>query len=444
MNNLTPAATGPAAPWSAAEVIQRPIDELSVNPTNARTHSPAQIRKIKRSLEQFGFVTPVLIDRDDRIVAGHGRVRAAKALSLATVPTLRLDRLTDAQCRAYALADNKTAELAGWDSELLRLELGAVLELDSRFDLTAIGFEDPELDLLLVGPADTEQSPDIAATDHPPTAAVTQTGDLWLLGEHRIVCGDARDAAAYDTLLGDERAAMMFADPPYNVAIAGNVSSTGRHAEFAMASGEMSPEAFRTFLSDALGLAARYSRAGAVHDVCMDWRHIQDLLSVGTSVYDALLNICVWDKGTGGMGSLYRSQHELICVFRAGKGRHRNNVQLGRFGRNRSNVWGYPGASSLGGELRRQSADHPTPKPIELVTDAILDVTKAGDLVLDPFGGSGTTMLAAERSSRRARLIELEGRYVDLSIRRWQRATGGSARLANTGQTFDEVSGTRS
>ena len=182
MNNLTPAATGPAAPWSAAEVIQRPIDELSVNPTNARTHSPAQIRKIKRSLEQFGFVTPVLIDRDDRIVAGHGRVRAAKALSLATVPTLRLDRLTDAQCRAYALADNKTAELAGWDSELLRLELGAVLELDSRFDLTVIGFEDPELDLLLLGPADTEQSPDIAATDHPPAAAVTQTGDLWLLG----------------------------------------------------------------------------------------------------------------------------------------------------------------------------------------------------------------------------------------------------------------------
>jgi DNA modification methylase len=427
-------------PQFAAKVVVREIETLKLNPQNPRTHSPAQIRKIARSIRDLGFNNPILVDGEGMILAGHGRLAAAKHLGLENVPTIELGHLSPAERRAYALIDNKSAELAGWDPNLLKLEFETLIELDPVFDLSVTGFEDGELDLILLGPAD--QKPTAAPEELVRQEnAVSRLGDIWVLGHHRVICGDARDQVTYDGLLNGARVAMAFTDPPYNVAIEGHVTTrkTGVHRPFAMAVGELDPSAFEAFLEAGLNRMASNSRPGSVHMVYMDWRHIAELITVGKRVYGDLLNVCVWDKGSGGMGSLYRSQHELVAVFRTGGGRHRNNVQLGRHGRNRTNVWRYPGVANIASDLRSTVDDHPTIKPVALVADAILDVTRADDLVLDPFGGSGTTLLAAEQTSRVARLIELDPAYVDLTIRRWERQTGGVARLLQGDLTFEQV-----
>jgi DNA modification methylase len=280
----------------------------------------------------------------------------------------------------------------------------------------------------------------------PPTAGptVTRRGDIWQLGRHRVLCGDARDAIAYTRLMRDERAAMTFADPPFNVRVRGHVQGRGqrKHAEFAFASGEMSDTEYRTFLCETLGAAANASRDGAVVYVCIDWRHVGSLIAVGRKVYGAMLNLVVWNKTNAGQGSFYRSQHELICVFRVGDGAHQNNIELGRHGRNRSNVWTYPGVSSFGGG-REDALAHPTPKPVALVADAMRDCTSQGDLVLDPFLGSGTTIMAAEKVGRRGYGIEYEAGYVDVIVRRWQAYTHADAVLVGDGRTFDEIAAER-
>ena len=428
--------------WRPGQVVERPIETLQINRNNPRTHSPAQLRKLRRSIETFGFTNPVLIDRDDQIVAGHGRVTAALSIGLTTVPTVRLDHLTPAQAKAYAMAENRIGDLAGWDKDLLRLELGALLEFDTNFDLSLTGFEDAEIDLVLHDPAEGKNaSPESEAA--PGILAISKQGDVWRLGDHLIMCGDARDRESYRQMLADDRAAMVFTDPPYNVPIAGHVTSQAQHREFAMGVGEMTAEAFIQFLQQVLSEAVTASLPGAIHMVCMDWRHITDLAAAAGPIYDDQINLCVWDKGSGGMGSLYRSQHELIGIYRTKGKRHRNNVQLGRFGRNRTNIWRYPGATTLGSEVRQTADAHPTVKPVQMVADAILDVTKSGDIVLDPFGGSGSTLLAAERTSRRARLVEIDPLYVDLTVRRWQSETGGTARLVGTDDAFDSVNADR-
>lgn len=313
------------------------------------------------------------------------------------------------------------------------------------FDLEVTGFDTTEIDLRIEGLTDHANESDPAHV-LPPAAKgppVTKTGDQWILGQHRIFCGNSKKSATHAAVMGASRAAMLFTDPPYNVPIDGHVSGLGkiRHREFAMGSGEISPSEFSDFLFDITSLSAQYSLDGALLYYCMDWRHTADLITVGKRVFAELKNICVWVKPNGGMGSFYRSRHEFVLVFKHGKKPHRNNIELGRFGRHRTNVWNYPGANTLGRSCEEGNllALHPTVKPVSMVADAILDCTKRGDIVLDPFLGSGTTLLAAERTGRACRGIEIDPLYVDVAVRRWQALTGEDARHAVTGRTFTET-----
>jgi DNA modification methylase len=423
-------------------IIYRSVGVLSNNSSNARTHSRHQIRQIAASIKTFGFTNPVLIDSTDTIICGHGRVAAAKLLGMEQVPTVRLDSLTETQRRAYVIADNRLAEKAGWDKSILSIELQHLIAIDETFDVTITGFEIPEIDLILqeaCGKQDEDVVPDIDET----APVITQSGDLWSLGQHRILCGNSLDDSSFKTMMGTRRAHMVFVDPPYNVAIDGNVCGKGaiRHREFSMASGEMSEAEFVAFLHTALRLLSRYSTGGSVHYTFMDWRHVGELLAAGRQVYDSLLNLCVWVKDNGGMGSFYRSKHELVFVFRNGKGPHHNNIQLGQFGRNRTNIWEYPGVNTLSkhGDEGNLLALHPTVKPVALVADAILDCSARGEIVLDSFLGSGTTLIAAERVGRVCYGIEIDPVYVDVAIRRWQKLTGDRASHAATGKSFDEL-----
>jgi DNA modification methylase len=305
------------------------------------------------------------------------------------------------------------------------------------------GFEAAEIEAFRFGVGDTDlpdPADDFGALEDTATPVVTQPGDLWVLGDHRVFCGSARDGAALAAVLAGDQADVVFTDPPYNVKINGHVRGTsGGFAEFAEASGEMSPVEFTAFLEETLGPAAAMVKPGGVLFACMDWRHTGEILDALAALGLRLLNICVWVKTNPGMGSLYRSQHELVFVARRPGAAHRNNVQLGQYGRNRSNVWHYAGATGGRRDADDAFAAHPTVKPIRLVMDALLDVTTPGDLVIDPFLGSGTTLLAAERTRRRAIGVEIEPGYVDLAIRRWQVMTGGQAVHAESGMSFDAL-----
>lgn len=412
--------------------------------SNARTHSPKQIAEIASSIKAFGFNNPVLIDKAGTIIAGHGRVEAAKKLGLDTVPCLRLEHLSDAQKRAYILADNKLAEKAGWDREILRIELQNLTGLDLDFDVTITGFEMAEIDVLL---SEADAKPD-ADDVVPPLAqglAVTRLGDLWQIGAHRLICGDATDFETSARLLEGERAQMVFTDPPYNVKIDGHVSGLGavKHREFAFASGEMTEAEFTAFLERVFANLVLRAVDGAIHFVCMDWRHLGEVLAAGGRTFNELKNICVWNKTNGGMGSLYRSQHEMIFVFKSGTAPHINNVELGRHGRYRTNVWTYAGANTFSATRDAHLAMHPTVKPVALVADAILDCSRRRGIVLDAFAGSGTTLVAAERTGRRGYGIELDPAYCDTILKRVSSITGVEARLVATGQTFAEVAAER-
>ena len=425
-------------------ITYQPVSDLKNNPRNARTHTKYQVRQIANSITEFGFTNPVLLDHNNTIIAGHGRVAAAKQLGLSRVPAIRLEDLTPYQMRAYVIADNRLAEKAGWDQAILAIELQHLMTIESDFDVTITGFEIPEIDLLLA-PENKKPDPDdtFEVPDTPQT--ITQPGAMWHLGQHRILCGSALEQKSYSALMGNRRADVVFTDPPWNVPIDGHVSGNGsvRHREFPMASGEMSEFEFISFLSASLRLLARYSTSGSVHFLCMDWRHMGELLAASKPVYDSLLNLCVWVKNSGGMGSFYRSQHELVFVFRNGKGKHRNNVQLGQYGRNRTNVWEYPGINALSKQSDEGNllALHPTVKPVAMVADALLDCSARGEVVLDAFLGSGSTLIAAERTGRVCHGIELDPIYVDTAVKRWQRYTGDQAIHAGTGKRFDEIAG---
>lgn len=413
-------------------------DLLPLN-RRARRHRKKQIWQISRSIETFGFLNPVLIDDDNRVIAGFGRVMAAELLGMTRVPAIRLSGMSEAQLRSYAIADNKLAELGEWDHEILAIEFQYIVELDIDFDLTVTGFETPEIDLVIGDAALEDPEPPIPPLDD--KDAVSCVGDLWRLDRHRVLCGDARDASSYQALMHGALASLIITDPPYNQKISSLVGKgTIKHREFAMASGEMSDDEFAAFLAEVMSRCIETSADGSLHFMFMDWKGIGRLLACGERLYTALKNVCVWDKGRGGMGSLYRSQHELVAVFKNGRAAHTNNMQLGKYGRNRSNVWRYPPARP-GGEADLRL--HPTAKPVSLVADAIMDAADRGDIVLDPFGGSGTTLLAAERTGRRGYLIELDPRYVDLIIRRWQAMTGGKAVLEATGEPFDDLKRSR-
>lgn len=424
------------------QVETLPVSTLQPYARNPRTHLARQIKQIAESIKAFGFTNPILIDRDCGVVAGHGRLAAAKQLGMTDVPTIRLEHMSEAQKRAYVLADNKLAENAGWDRELLAIELQGLLEIDMGFDVTATGFEMGEIDLIIAEqgePADeADDVPEI--DDSQPTVA--QLGDLWALGAHRLLCADALRPESYGRLLGEEKAQLVFTDPPYNVPIAGHVSGLGqaKHTNFAMASGEMTEADFTAFLETTFRNLANASGDGSIHFVCMDWRHLLELLTAGRAAYSELKNLCVWAKTNGGMGSLYRSRHELIAVFKSGTAPHINNVELGRFGRNRTNVWSYAGLSSFQANRDETLAMHPTVKPVGLVEDAIKDCSNRGGIVLDAFAGSGSTLIAAERAGRRGFAIELDPHFVDVSLRRFKQVTGIEPVHVDTGRTFAEIS----
>jgi DNA modification methylase len=446
MNELTYNAERPAARKSdLREVVYRPIDDLKPDPANPRQHSKKQIRQIAKSIETFGFNMPVLVDARLKVIAGHGRLAACRELGWSEVPTLCLDHLSPAQARAFMIADNRLSELASWDDRLLAEQLKDLSLLGLDFSLEVTGFEVGEIDLRIGALDDPPRADDPAdAVPDPVTGpAVSKPGDLWLLGQHRVLCGNVLDVAAVRALMGEERAAMVFSDPPYNVRIDGHATGLGaiHHRSFAMAAGELSRPAFAVFLATSLRHLAAFSAGGALLYICMDWRHLGELLAAGREIDARLENLCVWVKDNGGMGSLYRSQHELVFVFKTGRGRHRNNVRLGQFGRNRSNVWHYAGANSFSRKTEEGNllALHPTVKPVGLIADAILDCTARGDLVLDGFLGSGTTVIAAERTGRRCFGLELDPGHVDTSIRRWQRLTGETAWHAVSRRSFDDL-----
>ena len=429
---------------SRVRVIYRPLSELKLDPKNPRSHSPRQVRQIARSIQTFGFNVPVLVDTNDKVIAGHGRILACQLLSWTEAPTIRLDHLSEAQARAFMIADNRLTENSVWDDRLLAEQLKELSELELDFSLESTGFEMGEIDLRIEGLSldghEQEDPADVldAISPGPP---VSRRGDLFVLGDrHRIYCGSALEEDSYTALMNTQRAAMVFTDPPYNVAIAGNVSGLGaiRHREFAMACGEMDEAQFSAFLSQTCSLLARYSLDGALHYIFMDWRHIGELLVAGRSVYTELKNVCAWVKNHTGLGAFYRSRHELIFVFKLGRAPHRNNVQLGKYGRDRTNVWNYPSPRTPS-EEGNLLALHPTVKPVRLVADAILDCTARGDIVLDSFLGSGTTVIAAERTGRRCFGLELDPLYVDTIVRRWQAYTGESARHTSSGISFNEL-----
>lgn len=418
------------------------VSDIRPYKSNPKLHKNKQIQQIVNSISEFRFNNPILIDEENIIIAGHGRLLAAKHLNMLQVPAIQLTHLSEAQKRAYRIADNKLTENGEWDFDLLKLEFEDLDSLELDFNLDITGFDTADIDIMLdESLIDKDSKPDERANSVPfipENEILSKEGDIWQLGKHRIICGNSLDKAVFELLFQDKKASMVFTDPPYNVRVDGHVCGLGKikHKEFSMASGEMSEQEFQDFLTKNFTLLKNYSSVSSIFFICMDWRHIKEIINAAGSIFDEFKNLCIWNKDNGGMGSLYRSKHELVFVFKNGKAPHANNVELGRHGRYRTNVWDYPGVNSFGkGDLKL----HPTVKPVEMVRDAILDVSDRGDIVLDSFLGSGSTLIAAEQSGRVCYGIELEPLYIDTTVRRWQELTGKSAIHQPTGKTYREL-----
>ena len=420
-----------------------PIEGLRPNPKNSRQHSKKQIAQIAQSIRQFGFLNPVIVDDANRILAGHGRLEAARLEGLTHVPILRFSHLTEAEQRAYAIADNRIAEQAGWDRQLLSVELGELIDLlpIEGLDISLTGFEIPEIDLLIAGRVKSRSAPE-AVAPQPLRHPVTRRGDLWLLGDQRLLCGDPRSVDDLDRLMDGALAAAAFCAPPDTLTGSPLQREVTEPRASAPDSAEMSPERYREFLSETLGNGVRASAEGATHFVCVDWRHISDLSQVGRQLYGETLNIVVWDKSSAGPGSPYLSQYELIGVFRVGRGLGHDNPESRRVGRSRSDVWTYPAPKTTGKNRTAPAADL-VRLPVALVADALLECTAKGDIVLDLFAGSGATILAAKKVARRAYALERQARLVDVAIQRWQRMTKREATLAGDGRGFAAITRSR-
>lgn len=425
-----------------------PIADLKPYEGNPRKHPEKQIVALMASVNEFGLVMPILIDAFGVIIAGEAKFEAARRLGMTEVPTLVATHFSKAQARAYRLADNRLAEQSKWDLELLAIEIASVIEI-AEVPAEVMGWATAEIDVILAGQTDdSSNANDRDAADSVPkipSIITSRTADIWRLGDHRLLCGSSLEADSWTRLTRGKQGAMAFLDPPYNVPIGGHVSGLGKaqHAEFRMASGEMTPAQFTQFNLEYLNALSAHLKDGAILHVCMDWRHFGELLAAAREAGLALINLCVWNKTNGGMGSLYRSKHELVLVLKKGSAPHINNVELGKHGRYRTNVWDYAGANSFSATRDDDLAAHPTVKPTALVADAIRDVSHHGNIVLDAFVGSGTTILAAQRAGRIAYGIEIEPGYVDVSIMRWEAMTGQQALLESTGQPFADVAASR-
>lgn len=424
-------------PKNTQEIINRAVADLRPYPRNARTHSKKQVRQIADSINRFGFTNPVLIDGSNQILAGHGRIEAAKLLGIATVPCLRIDHLTSEEKRAFILADNKIALNAGWDEELLALELKELLNTNLDFDLSLTGFTIAEIDNLLE--SQTLEEPNNPRDERLPSIDPHQTrchpGDLWQLGPHRLMCGNSLDPEIISSLMNGEKAEMAFTDPPYNVPIHGHVGGKGatKHREFAMAAGEMSKKEFTQFLAQAFKNLCAHSLDGSIHFICMDWRHISEVQNAALSLFTELKNLIIWVKDNGGMGTFYRSRHELIFAYKNGSAPHINSFELGQHGRYRTNVWEYRGVNTLKAGRLEELELHPTVKPVAMIADAIKDVSTRKGIVLDLFGGSGSTLIAAHKTGRRAFICELDPVYCDRIIKRWEFFAKDDAELIASG-----------
>lgn len=419
------------------QVTYRTIEELRPPKRQLRTHKPKQVEQIISAIRRMGFINPIIVDAELNIICGVGRYLAAREIGLSRLPTIMVSHLSEAELRAYAIADNKLVLNDTWDDKLLTVELKELMVLDIDLPIELTQFDMIELEALLHEDLQNEEAPP-EPDDGPP---VSRLGDLFSLGEHRLLCADSRNEESYQILLGDERARCVFSDNPYNIKISGNVSGLGKvkHGEFLVASGELSRAEFTEFLTSVFKLCARYSVDGAIHFQWMDHRHLREMIDAGDAAYGELKTLVVWDKQVAGMGSFYRNQFELVFVYKVGKAPHRNNFGLGEWGRNRSSVWSYPGANAMRPGRLENLALHPTIKNLPCTMDAIRDVTHRGEIVLDPFSGAATTILACEKTGRIGRAIELDPKYIDVGILRWEKATGKRAVHLATGLTFGEL-----
>lgn len=438
------AAPSPKTIEAAAPILKRlPLGDLKCRQREVRKHTEHQLTKLAQAIRQFGFLSPIVVDTNLTILAGHARYAAALKAGLQDVPVVLASHLSETQKRGFILADNKLAELAVWDLDVLRIELTELSKLDLDFSLDATGFSTPEIDVILASDKDAEREesmPEVSAV------ATTRPGDLWRLGKHSLYCGDAREEHSYAILLNGAKSILVVTDPPYNVKVDGHVGGRGKikHREFAMASGEMTDDEFIRFLHTVCTQLKAHSTDGSLQYIFMDHRHIDQLLAACKAIYNERVNILVWKKSNAGMGALYRSQHEFIFVYKNGIGRHINNVELGAYGRNRTNVLEYPGANTFRAGRQDELSRHPTPKTVELIADLIRDASNRGDLVLDCFAGGGTIFIAAEKTHRVAAGIEIDPIYCDVSIERWQGYTGQHAIHVATGKTFDILKRERS
>jgi len=427
---------------SKLQIEYRSPSDLGAPAVALRRYQKRHQEHLLQSLRNYGFVLPIAIDRDDQVVNGSQLLIAARELGFEEVPTVKLDSLTKEQLRALRIALHKLEELSSWNEDVLKAELQFVIDYDVDL-VTYTAFSSAEIDGILHVPSQTD--PDDELSDQEQATTVSERGDIWEFdGGHRLACMDALKLESYEALLGSERAGLILSDPPYNVKIKGNVTGRADAREFAMASGELSKPEFESFLRKVFELSAEYARDGALSYQFIDWRHLEEMLAAGGTVFSGLINLAVWAKTNGGQGSFYRSAHELCFIWKVGDGPHTNNIELGRNGRNRTNVWSYPGANVPRSKRQRKDEDHVTPKNVAMIQDAILDASRRGDIILDPFAGSGTLLVAAHRAKRRGFGLEIDPVFVDRSIRRMERVTGKSARHVFLGRTFSEIASDRS
>ena len=419
-------------------IVWHAVGDLKPFPGNPRRHPEAQIAGLMKSIGKV-WTNPILIDETGTILAGHGRLEAAKRLGMSDVPTVTIAGLSPGEKRAILIADNRLPERAVWDFDVLRRHFKDLIEID--FDVELTGFTTGEVDLVLDGRSGTLDPADDLSGLPLDRSTVSKLGDRWELGHHHLMCGDALRGDDYQRLLGAELAEMVVTDPPFNVKIHGHAMGRGtiRHRELKVASVEMLESEFIAFLEKFIRLAVRHSQDGSIHFVFIDWRHLPELLSAARPIYSEWKNLLVWNKSNAGQGTFYRSKHELIAAFKNGTAAHITNFGTGGEGRYRTNVLDYSGVNSLHPARQGELELHPTVKPVALIADLIRDCSRRNGLILDPFGGSGTTILAAERTGRIARLIELDPLYVDVAIRRWEQVTGVQARHIETGWSFAET-----
>ena len=430
---------------NACQITRVRVDRLRPSPRHARVHSEAKRTALSASIRRFGVIEPIIVDQDFTIIAGVARWMACQALGVAEVPIVSVEHLSPIEVRALRIAMGRFPEWATWDRDQLRIELPAIVAELPDLAMEEIGLSVQEVDRLIVIPGEHGADPADDIPPAPSTSPISRIGDLWKLDDHFVLCGNALHRESFDQLLGSTAVRLVLTDPPYNVPVNGHVTKRiGKFAEFAMASGELSQAQFYEFLRTAFQQIARVSVAGAIGYIFIDWRHARLMQEAADGVLFELKNHIVWVKDTPALGSFYRSQHEFVLVYKIADGNHVNNFALGQHGRTRSNVWHCAGMSSFGAGRDEALELHATPKPVAMLVDAILDCSNPGDLILDPFGGSGSTLIAAERAHRRARVIEISPTYVDTIVRRWERFSGERALLVGSNQSFSEVTELRS